>query len=84
MLVTLDLDFANIQAYPPGHDAGIIVLRLNRQDKVAIVSLLRRVLSVLQERNPLGELWIVQQNRIRFRLIGCYWRRAHATSSPLS
>jgi predicted nuclease of predicted toxin-antitoxin system len=28
ILVTLDLDFANIQAYPPAESAGIIVLRL--------------------------------------------------------
>jgi predicted nuclease of predicted toxin-antitoxin system len=27
-LITLDLDFANIQRYPPPHYAGIIVLRL--------------------------------------------------------
>ena len=38
VLVTLDLDFANIRAYPRGRYAGIIVLRLNRQDKAAIVS----------------------------------------------
>jgi len=28
ILVTLDLDFANIRAYPPGEHAGIIVLRV--------------------------------------------------------
>ncbi len=26
ILVTLDLDFANIQAYPPGTHAGIVIL----------------------------------------------------------
>ncbi len=49
VLVTLDLDFANIQAYPPDRHAGIIVLRLNGQDKAAVLALLRRVIPVLQE-----------------------------------
>jgi hypothetical protein len=67
VLVTLDLDFANIQAYPPDRHAGIIVLRPNRQDKPAVVALLRRIVAVLQQRSPVGELWIVQHDRIRFR-----------------
>jgi predicted nuclease of predicted toxin-antitoxin system len=33
ILVTLDLDFSNIQAYPPEEFAGIMVLRLKTQDK---------------------------------------------------
>ena len=39
ILVTLDLDFANIRAYPPGEHAGIIVLRLKHQDKPADFSI---------------------------------------------
>jgi hypothetical protein len=37
--VTLDLDFANIRAYPPGKHAGIVVLRLKHQDKIHPCSL---------------------------------------------
>jgi hypothetical protein len=33
--ITLDLDFANIRAYPPADYAGIVVLRSKRQDKHA-------------------------------------------------
>jgi len=33
VLVTFDLDFSNIRAYPPSKHAGIIVLRPKRQDK---------------------------------------------------
>lgn len=33
ILVTLDLDFANIRANPPGSHAGIVVLRSKSQDK---------------------------------------------------
>ncbi|MBF0160571.1 MAG: DUF5615 family PIN-like protein, partial [Magnetococcales bacterium] len=35
VLITLDLDFANIQAYPPANGCGTIVLRLAWQDKVS-------------------------------------------------
>jgi predicted nuclease of predicted toxin-antitoxin system len=67
VLVTLDLDFANIRACPPNQYSGIIVLRPNTQDKPTVVALLRRILPTLRERNPVGELWIVQPDRIRFR-----------------
>ena len=39
VLVTLDLDFANVQAYPPGSHSGIVVLQSNSQDKSALVSI---------------------------------------------
>jgi predicted nuclease of predicted toxin-antitoxin system len=67
ILVTLDLDFANIQAYAPHTHAGIIVLRLKRQDKATVVSYIRRIAAVLDRRSPTGQLWIVEHNRIRFR-----------------
>lgn len=67
VLVTLDLDFANIKAYPPGQHAGIIVLRPKIQDKSSVLSFIRSVVSMLQHRSPVGELWIVQHDRIRFR-----------------
>jgi predicted nuclease of predicted toxin-antitoxin system len=67
VLMTLDLDFANIQAYPPSTHAGIIVLRLKRQDKHAVLELVARVVPVLKTRPPAGDLWIVEPDRIRFR-----------------
>jgi predicted nuclease of predicted toxin-antitoxin system len=67
VLVTLDLDFANIQAYPPAHHAGIIVLRPKTQDKPTVLAYIRKLLAILQQRSPVGELWIVQRDRIRFR-----------------
>jgi len=67
ILVTLDLDFANIHAYPPELYSGIIVLRLKGQDKETVVAYVRRVALVLGQRDPKGELWIVQRDRIRFR-----------------
>ena len=38
VLVTLDLDFADIRTYPPMESAGIVILRLRHQDKPNILS----------------------------------------------
>ncbi len=66
-VVTLDLDFADIRTFPPREYAGIIVLRLTRLDKPRVLSVLRRLLSVL-EREPLaGKLWIVEEASVRVR-----------------
>jgi predicted nuclease of predicted toxin-antitoxin system len=67
ILLTLDLDFANVQSYPPKSHAGIIVFRSNSQDKSTLISLLRRLLPVLAGRSPNGQLWIVERDRIRYR-----------------
>jgi predicted nuclease of predicted toxin-antitoxin system len=63
VLLTLDLDFANIRAYPPDQYPGIIVLRLKRQDKASVVAYVRRIAAALEERSPDGELWIVEGDR---------------------
>ena len=67
VLVTLDLDFSNIRAYPPSRRAGIIVLRPKRQDKRMVLHLMGRIVLALANRTPAGELWIVETDRIRFR-----------------
>jgi predicted nuclease of predicted toxin-antitoxin system len=67
-LVTLDLDFSNIRAYPPAEHAGIIVLRPRNQGKHSVLALIRRLVLVLVSRPPAGELWIVEPDRIRFRV----------------
>lgn len=67
VLVTLDLDFANVQAHPPGTNAGIIVFRSKAQDKLTLISLLKRAVPVLKRRSPEGQLWIVQADRVRIR-----------------
>jgi predicted nuclease of predicted toxin-antitoxin system len=67
VLVSLDLDFANIQAHPPGTHSGIIIFRSKSQDKITLISLLKRLLPVLHLRSPEGRLWIVQSDRIRYR-----------------
>jgi predicted nuclease of predicted toxin-antitoxin system len=67
VLITLDLDFANVKAYPPMEHRGIIVIRLKRLDKPTILALMPRIISSLGARTPSGELWIVESDRVRFR-----------------
>jgi len=67
VLVSLDLDFADIQAHPPATHSGIVVFRTRSQDKLTLISLLKRLLIVLRRRSPEGQLWIVQPDRIRYR-----------------
>src|SRR5688500_1213342 len=49
VLITLDLDFADIRAYPPHRFPGIIVFRLKSQDKPRLVGVLRRILPLLKQ-----------------------------------
>ena len=52
ILVTLDLDFSNIRAYPPDEYAGIVVLRLKTQDKSTVLSYIRRISVTLSKAKP--------------------------------
>jgi predicted nuclease of predicted toxin-antitoxin system len=67
ILVTLDTDFANIQAYPPERYHGLIVLRLRRQDKPHVLSVVQRLLALLSTERLQGRLWIVEEERTRIR-----------------
>jgi hypothetical protein len=66
-LVTLDLGFSDIRTYPPKEYSGVVVLRSKGQDKITLVSMLRRLIPLLRERSPERQLWIVELDRIRFR-----------------
>ncbi len=67
ILVSLDLDFADIRTYVPAEHSGLVVLRLPSQDSETLVRAMRRLLPVLQEESPEGRLWIVETNRVRIR-----------------
>ena len=67
ILITLDLVFADIRAFPPRESVGIIVLKLPRQDKPFVLSLAARLLSHLEREAPTRHLWIVEPKRIRIR-----------------
>ena len=66
-IVTLDLDFADIRSYPPDAYFGIIVLRLDRQDKPHVLDILAKLIPKLNDEDLLGKLWIVNEQTIRIR-----------------
>lgn len=66
-LVTLDVGFANTLKYPPSKYAGLIVLRLERQDKSHVLDVLRNVIPLLDQEPVSGRLWIVDERRVRIR-----------------
>ncbi len=69
-LITLDLDFANIQTYPPQDYPGLIVLRVTDQSRPYILQVLGGVFDLL-DREPLAEhLWIEEETRVRIRAPG--------------
>ncbi len=67
VLVSLDLDFANIRAYPPSKSAGIIVSRLRNQDIATLRRVVDRLLALLPHESPAGRLWVVEENKVRIR-----------------
>jgi predicted nuclease of predicted toxin-antitoxin system len=66
-LVTLDMDFADIRAYPPAEFPGLIVLRLRQQDKPHVLDVLTRLIPLLGQEPLDRHLWIVGEKRVRIR-----------------
>lgn len=66
-LITLDVDFADIRAYPPEASPGMIVLRLHLQSKPHVLGVVRRLLPMLESRDLQGQLWIVDEAGVRIR-----------------
>lgn len=63
VLVTFDLDFADIRRYPPTWFAGIVVLRLGAPTAHHQIAALTRFFAEFSD-IP-GHLWIVEDNRAR-------------------
>ena len=66
-LVTLDLDFADIRAYPPEEHCGLVVLRLTRQDRVSLLETVARLIPLLQSEPLDRHLWVVDEQSVRIR-----------------
>jgi predicted nuclease of predicted toxin-antitoxin system len=56
IILTLDLDLSDIRVYPPADYPGIIVLRIVRQDKFYVLSVVKRLLTILQQEAISGKL----------------------------
>ena len=67
ILMTLDLDFADILLHPPEKQPGVIVLRLPSQDGQQLVTRLDQALPRLAELKFPGRLVIIDPQNIRVR-----------------
>jgi predicted nuclease of predicted toxin-antitoxin system len=65
VLLTLDLDFADIRTYPPDRYPGFVVLRLVRQDKANVLKAVGRTILLLKRDAVTGRLWIVEERQVR-------------------
>jgi predicted nuclease of predicted toxin-antitoxin system len=70
VLLSLDLDFSNLLAFPPDLYPGLIVLRLRNRSRDAVKRVVGRVLGHLATRSIAGQLWVVDELRIRFVSVG--------------
>lgn len=66
-LITLDVDFADIRAYPPAEFSGLIVMRLNKQDKHTVLRIVQALIKTLKAEEVDRRLWIVSEDQIRIR-----------------
>lgn len=66
-LLTLDTDFSDIRAYRPSAHPGIVVFRLQSQMRDHVLEVGRRFLQKLSDSTLDGQLWIVEESRIRIR-----------------
>lgn len=65
ILMTMDIDFADIRVYPPSVSPGIIVFRIQPQDKNRLLYCLGRIIPLLGKEQIVRMLWIVEEDRIR-------------------
>lgn len=67
ILVTLDADFSDIRTYPPQLYPGIVVFRLSRQTRDYLMETAASLLHQLSGTSLEGQLWIVEDTRVRIR-----------------
>jgi predicted nuclease of predicted toxin-antitoxin system len=67
VLVTLDLDFADIRAYAPGSHRGIWVLRPAQQTFAAVLELALAGVRLSSSERTAGQLWVIDERRVRIR-----------------
>jgi len=67
VVVTLDLDFANIREYPPEQYPGLIVLRVGNQGRPHILWVFSQIFELLGHQPLDGHLWIVSETGVRIR-----------------
>ena len=66
-LITMDLGFGDIRAYPPEQYHGLIVLRLENQSRNHLLDVAPMILAFLEVEPLAGHLWIVDETSVRVR-----------------
>lgn len=67
ILVTLDLDFADIRMYPPGSHRGVWVLRPAVQSFASVLDLVLSGVRLSSVERTTGQLWVIDEKRVRIR-----------------
>jgi predicted nuclease of predicted toxin-antitoxin system len=67
VLLTFDLDFADIRYYPPGKHGGIVVFRLHDQRWQAMEGAVKRLLAMKTLEGIARGLAIVDESRVRLK-----------------
>ena len=67
ILVTLDLDFADIREYPPGSHRGVWVLRPAQQTFDAVLNLVLAGVRLAGVERTADQLWVIDERRVRIR-----------------
>ena len=67
ILITLDLDFSDIRAYPPGSYPGIWILRPPKQTFTVIEALVLAGIRLSTLERVRGQLWVIDEKRVRIR-----------------
>ena len=67
VLVTLDLDFADIRAYPPGSHRGVWVLRPATQVFASVLNVALAGVRLAAVERTTGQLWVIDEKRVRIR-----------------
>jgi predicted nuclease of predicted toxin-antitoxin system len=70
MLITFDIGFGDVRAYPPGSHPGIVVLRIADQRPANTLGVLRRFLANHELNDLAGALTVVSDDRVRIRRSG--------------
>jgi len=66
-ILTADLDFADVRAFPPADYAGILVLRVSNQSRRHVMNVMLRVLELFERETIAGRLWIISDGDVRIR-----------------
>lgn len=67
LLITSDLDFADIRHFPPSESGGIVVLRLVNRSSKSVAERIEKMLEQVPLSELRGAITIVSDDRIRMR-----------------